>query len=222
MPRVTLSVASGWTGGALVAPRDIVQTDGVNTLTMSRIAVVIRKLELKKRYQAGCSVTPSTDPSCETFAVGPLLVELPLNQLTRSLVSVDVPPGAYDEVEFEIHKPDDDTPGDLQFLEAHPEFRRVSVRVEGDFNGGAFVFTQDLNESLEADLEPHLYVNEDDPPTNITLRIDARTWFWDGNTLVNPFSALKGEENEKLVEDNIEDSIRAFPDHDWDGQPDAN
>ncbi|MEZ4416594.1 MAG: hypothetical protein R3E10_12675 [Gemmatimonadota bacterium] len=220
MPQVTLSVSSGWSAAAGVSSRDIIQSDGANTLRLARIALVVRKLELKRRFQSGCSTVPTSDPTCQTFAVGPLLVELPVDRETAAVVSVDVTPGIYDEVEFEIHKPDDDTPGDREFLTRWPEFRRVSIRVEGEYNGEPFVFTQDLNESQQADLVPALEVLEDAPATNVTLRVDARSWFWRGAALVDPRAALKGGPDEKVVEDNIERSIAAFVDRDWNGQPD--
>ncbi|MDH3225387.1 MAG: hypothetical protein OEO23_16825, partial [Gemmatimonadota bacterium] len=119
MPQVTLSVASGWSSAASVADRDIIQTDGTSTLRVTRVTVVVRRMELKRQFQSGCSGGTVT-PECQSLVLGPLLVDLPVDRETAAVVSVDVSPGTYDEVDFEIHKPDDDTLGDQAFLLAHP------------------------------------------------------------------------------------------------------
>ncbi len=225
---VSLSVASGAYGAATQGPRqttsfltraaDLIQTSGADTLVLTRVAVVIRKVELKRQFVPGCPVDGPGVDGCHEFRGGPFLLELPLEGQVSTLISIDVPPGTYDEVEFEIHKPDDDTPVDQAFLDTHPEFEDVSIRVEGRFNGQPFVFVQDLNEKQELDLVPHLVIDESPMATNVTLTIAVSTWFVDGaGNLIDPRTANKGGDNEDLVEDNIERSIDAFEDRDRNG-----
>ncbi|MCA9737267.1 MAG: hypothetical protein KC645_06560 [Gemmatimonadetes bacterium] len=215
-----MSLSSGWTQAG-VASADIVQTDGVRTLRLTRVQLVVRSLELKRRYQSGCAASGGAPGACRAYVVGPLLLDLPLDRESSSLLALDVPPGVYDEVDFDLHKPDDDSPQDIAFLAEHPAFRGVSVRAEGEFEGTWFVFVQDLNGRQEADLVPPLQIQTDAPETVVTLRVDARRWFWDGPTLLDPRSGLKGHPNERIIEDNIEASIEAFEDRDRDGAPDA-
>ncbi len=225
--RVTLSVSPG-TGvvatpqnSNLTASSDLIQILSGDTLVMTRVAVVLREMELKRQFASGCSVGEPSGESCQRFAVGPLLVEIPVVGGLTPVVTIDVPPGMYDEVEFEIHKPEHDNPTDNAFLLANPDFEDVSVRVEGTFNGQPFVFLQDLGETREADLVPPLLVTDENPAaTNLTLAIDVSRWFVSPSGLINPSTANKGGDNEDIVEDNIEDSIEAFEDRDRDGRKD--
>ena len=166
---------------------------------------------------ADCDVEPEP-AGCEDFETGPMLIDLALDGTTTTSVSIAVPPGAYDEVEFDIHKVSGDDPEDAAFLEAYPEMDGKSIVVEGFYNLEPFVFETDLNEEQEYDLPPNLVIGEDAPATNITIRLDVSTWFVDANgNLFDPATALKGQPNENLAKDNIKNSIDAFEDEDEDG-----
>ncbi|OGU00384.1 MAG: hypothetical protein A2085_02970 [Gemmatimonadetes bacterium GWC2_71_10] len=58
--------------------------------------------------------------------------------------------------------------------------------------------------------------------TNLTIRMDVRTWFRVGGTgaLIDPASANVGQPNEGAVRENIKNSIEAFEDDDRDGDQD--
>lgn len=198
----------------------ITQDDGENTLVISRAAVIVREIQLHRQGAVCMDSTSGDDDDCEEFEVGPFLTELPVDGTVRNAFSVVAPAGVYDRVDFKVHKPDDDTPSDLEFLNAHPEFVGVSVRVEGTFNGTDFVFLQDLNEEQEISLIPAIVVDETTEFVNVTLEIDVATWFMNGSTLIDPVSANKGNEFEALVEANIQNSIDAFEDNDRDGVDD--
>ncbi len=221
---LTLWVAggpSGTGGGALSTVQlgngaDLVQTDGTHTLELTRVAVVVREIELERISDDDCEALSSggsDDDDCEEFVIGPLILELPLDGSINQVITATVPADTYDELEFEIHKPEDDTPEDLAFIQANPEFRDVSIRVEGRFDGQAFVFTQDLNEDQELELIPPLVVSEETGPVELTLVLDVSTWFVRSNgSLIDPRTALKGQPNEDVVEDNIERSIDIYDD----------
>lgn len=220
----------------LAAPSfDLVQNDGANTLTITRVAIVLREIELERLDDECDDDSGSGDGNsgsseddggsgdgCEEFETGPMLLELPLDGTVLQDISLaGVAAGMYDEIEFDIHKPEDDGPEDLAFLQQQPDFRHVSIRVEGEFNGSPFTYLTDLNEEQEVDLVPPLVVGENGA-TNVTLSIDVGTWFVeaDGSTLIDPATANKGGPNEQLVEDNIERSIEGFEDSDHDGDDD--
>lgn len=224
--RVTLSVvvpsagstsAVGRTGGSLLS---LAQDDGVHSLVMDRVAVVVREVELKRVSDDDCDALVGADhDACEAFEAGPILLEVPLDGSVAQIMASDVPPDAYDELEFEIHKPEDDTPEDLRFLQQYPDFKGVSIRVEGTFDGERFVFLQDLNQERELDLVPPLVVEIGSGTLNLTLALDLSSWFLDPTfSLVDPRTANKGGTNEDLVEENINNSIRAFADTNRDGQ----
>jgi hypothetical protein len=197
----------------------VTQSDGSNTLEFTRVALVMREIELELASGDGCDDTGEIDDDCEEFEAGPLLLELPLDGSVSHVVSIEIPPGTYDEIEFDIHKAE--LPEDQAFLAQFPEFEGVSIRVEGTWNGEAFVFLQDLDEEQEIELNTPLVIGEGSDANNLTLEMDIGTWFLgDGGLLVDPRTANDGGENEGLVENNIKQSIEAFEDDDEDGEDD--
>ncbi len=133
-------------------------------------------------------------------------------------VAIDIPPGSYKEVEFEIHKISKDDPAEAAFRTAHPEFVEKSIRVQGTFNGQAFTYETDLDVEQEEDFATPLVITESTTSANLTIRVGLANWFkaLDGS-LVNPETGNKGGQNESLVKENIKQSIEAFEDHDHDG-----
>lgn len=216
-----VTAGGGQAGSPALSPSLTVEDSG-DELVISRVAVVLRDIELELQFD-DCPEDDGSrsDDACEKFVAGPMLLDLELDGDAEQLVTVEVPPGIYDELEFEIHKPDDDTEADREFLRDHPDFEDVSIRVEGTWNGEEFVFLQDLNEDQELALSPPLEITDGTTTRNLTLRLDLATWFRtpDGG-LVDPRTASDGGPNEDLVEENIERSIEAFQDEDGDGRED--
>jgi len=227
---VLVPTSDGVASAALGPTFDLVIADGGNSLVITRAAMVLREVEIKLQDDDGCDDSSSgsddsssgVDDDCEKFEAGPFLLELPLDGSMEQVAELaDVPAGAYDELEFDIHKPEDDSGADLEFLRQHPEFRRVSIRVEGEFDGEDFVYLTDLSAEQEVDLVPPLIVDGGSSSTNVTLVVDVDTWFRRGDgSLVDPATANEGGPNEDLVEDNIERSIEGFEDDDRDGRDD--
>ena len=188
-------------------------TDGTNTLVITQAQVVLREIELERAGEDGVCSGSSSD-ACEELSLGPLLVNLPLTPGAEQTIVVDVPAGSYDELEFEIHKPSDDD--DPAFVSTHPEFNDRSIRVEGTYNGSAFVFTTDLNLEQERELVPPLVISESGA-VNLTLFVDVAQWFQSGGSLLDPATGNIGQPNEGVVKQNIQNSIQAFEDEDQDG-----
>lgn len=194
--------------------------DGTNTLIIESAELVLREIEFERVESFGCDDdVPGDDDDCEEFETGPFLVSLPLDGSVSTQLTAQVDTGHYDEIELEIHKPDDDTAQDIEFLNQHPSFVDVSILVTGSYNGRSFSYITDLNEEQEIELTDPLIVTTESGPVNVTLILDLSTWFLDpvGGTFVDPTTALKGQPNEQLVEDNIEASIEGFRDDDGDG-----
>jgi hypothetical protein len=197
-------------------------TDGSsNELVINQVQLVLREIELKRvEDTSGCS--GSENDGCEKLELGPILLDLPLGGTGGAARSFSVPvaAGSYDQVEFEIHKPSDDDVSDAAFVQAHPDFAGVSVKVDGTFNGQAFTYVSDLNAEEEIELNPPL-VTTDAAATDLTLFVDLDKWFRDGTgNLVDPASANAGLANEGLVETNIRGTLHAFEDEDHDGTDD--
>ncbi|MFQ5747027.1 MAG: hypothetical protein ACE5HF_07380 [Gemmatimonadota bacterium] len=225
---VSLSLAVHASSGAFASVRgatfdltlDDAAAGGTNDLTLTRVALVLREIELKRAGDGPCASAPEVDDECEEFEAGPVLFELPLDGSVMSDVALgDVAEGAYDRVEFEIHRPEDDGDDDSRFLGSLPEdFTGVSIRAEGSFNGTGFTYETGLNAEQEHVIDPPLVVGPGATgPANVTLFVDVDSWFRmaDG-TLVDPATANEGGANERLVEENIKASIDAFRDDDHD------
>jgi hypothetical protein len=235
---VSLSLTTARPGGAPLAAAPVgitrspqvttagdstVITLGNDTIVLRSVELVLREIELKPIEEAACD-TVGGDDGCEEFETGPVLVSLPLGSTaTETMISVNAPPGQFDELEFKIHKPSDSH--DAAFIAAHPDFDGVSIRVTGTYSQGGtrsnFTFTSDLDAEQEIELAPPVTVSAG-APTTVTLRVDVATWFLNaaGTALVDPASANKGQANEGVVKDRIEASIDAFRDDDHDGHDD--
>lgn len=201
---------------------DRVFMDGASTLTLTRVAMVLRDVELEQEF-GECEDLPDViDDDCEEFETGPFLLELPMDASVQTAFAIsDVPLATYDELEFKVHKPEDAVDGDTSFLTLNPDFVGVSIRVEGDFDGTPFVYESDLNAEQETQLSPPLVVT-DGASINVTFSVDVSSWFraLDGS-LIDPVTANKGELNEGIVEENIIASIDIFEDDDHDGDDDS-
>ena len=216
----TASLALGLSLQAASALADTVITNG-DTLIITRAQIVLREIELERVEATSCDTTIVDHDACEELEIGPVLVDLPLNGQVEREYSVAVPPGSYDEIEFEIHKVSSDDQEDAAFRAANPDFAGISMRVEGTFNGDAFVFTSDLNVEQEFDLNPPLIVDSTATNTNVTILVGLDQWFRSPTgAVLNPETGNKGEVNESLIKENIKQSVEAFEDDDEDGEDD--
>lgn len=194
----------------LVAGTDVIQVDSV--------LMVLREIELNSVGGAPC-VNTAVDDSCEELEIGPELFDLPLGAGAQRAITVPIPAGSYDKIEFEIHKPE--SSDDAGFLALHPEYDGVSIRMVGTYNGTPFTYTSDLNVEQEHDFVPPLAVT-DNSTAGVTMFVDLQAWFLNqtGDGFIDPATANKGGQYEGEVKSNIEASINAFEDHDRDGVED--
>ena len=193
---------------------------GNDTVIVRSAQLVLRKVELKRSDVASCDAIEGND-DCEEFETGATLVSLPLGSaLITQQVSVSVPAGTFNALEFEIHKPS--SSDDAAFIAANPDFASVSIRVTGTYSQSGtrstFTFTSDVNQSEESSLVPPVTVQEGQT-LSVTLRVDISGWFLNGakTALVDPASANKGQTNESVVANNIQNSFDAFEDDNHDG-----
>ncbi|MCG6957617.1 MAG: hypothetical protein LJF04_16625 [Gemmatimonadetes bacterium] len=208
----------------------VTQNDGTHTLTLESVQLVVRRIELA-RADTVCSQGDDDGEhasewkrvgDCEELALGPILVDVPLDGQVDKVFSVQLPEGTYRGVELQIHRPWHRNQSDLDFLQANPDFDSVSVRAEGTFDGNPFALVEHVEARQRYPIDPPLDVTATSAPTNITLHLDVSTWFLrqDGS-LVDPSTANDGGANEYLVRWNIMRSLQAFQDDDHDGHWDG-
>ena len=222
-PRVSLSVI-GTNPGLTV---------GSNSLVITKAEIVLRKIELEGVGVADCGGGPDQSPQadeeanpesgddgdCEEFKAGPIRVLLSLTSV-NTLITLQVPPGTYKEIEFKVHPVTGEDPMGAAFRAANPDLDGLSIRVEGTYNGVPFVFTSNLDAEQELELQPNLVVTEG-TATNLTLQVDLSTWFKSAaGEVIDPATAGPGGVNAEVVKNNIKSSFRALEDEDKDGHED--
>lgn len=209
---VTLAFSTASGAVANLAP-SFVETPAPLVITRAQLVFSESELEPVGASCATASTAESDDDGCPELKSGPMLVDLPLDATTRSVVAVNIPAGSYEELEFEIDAVSthsDDRPADVQaFLTAHPEFEGVSIRVEGTYNGEPFVFTTGVEVEMELEFEPPITI--DGTSNLLVIHVDLGNWFrTETGEAIDPRTANAGGENKSRVDENIEKSFDAF------------
>lgn len=196
---------------------DITVSGGGNTIVITKAQLVLRELELKLSATSTCAAGTVED-SCEEIELGPMLIDLPVTGSVVTPITAQVPAGTYREVEFDIRRPGTD-PADAAFVAANPQFNNVSIRVEGTYNGTAFVFTSELDQEVQLDFNPPVVV--DATNNNATIQVDISSWFKNADgSLISPATANPGQPNASIVAEKIKVSLRAVEDDNKDGRVD--
>ena len=215
-PGVAPSVSGAMSLRMQAAGDSLVLVSGTDTLVITSVEVLLRKVELKRVGVASCGVTESSD--CQEFETGARLVDVPLIAGATSEAVVPVDTGTFSEVEFDVHKLGSDSI-DQAFAAANPTWpASTSIRVTGTFNHTPFTFTTGLDAQQEITFVPPLVVGPGGA-SNVTIRFDISTWFRNGagGPLVDPSTANQGGPNKSVVDNNIQNSIHAFEDDNKDG-----
>lgn len=196
------------------ASAPITLTDGTNELVISQVELVVEAVE----FEGADHVCAAGGDDCGEFETGPALIDLPLDATAQSM-TVPVPPGTYDEVEIEIEvvEADDDEPEAQAFLDAHPDFVGISLRVVGTFNGEPYTFVSGLGVEQEVEFPAPIVLTETSPPVDVDIMVDVSRWFvtHDGQ-LIDPRAALVPGANQLIVERNIRESFDSDDDEDDD------
>ncbi len=194
-------------------------TLGANTLVLTDVQLVARNIELQRQGKdVVCESDVNAAQDCEDLNVGPVLLDLTLAPGASQSFSVQVAAGTYDKAELHVHQVSSSDTADAAFLAANPGFDGVSIKATGTYNGTAFTFTTGLDAEQEIALVPPI-TTDGATPASITLLVDVSSWFKtaDGTGLVDPATALTGQPNQSLVENNIKRSFEAFEDENHDG-----
>jgi len=200
-PNLSVSVRAGSPAATAAARGALTAGSGI---VLTRVRIVIRKVELEK---AGTS-------EMEEIASGPYLLDLSGAALdsgsVAQLVDATFTPGTYSEIKLEVHKPQNGETAANADLQAMVD-AQASILADGTIDGTPFTFktSVDAEERFEGDL-----VLQDG--SNLTLSVDASGWFASGGARLDP----RNESNRSQIENNIQQSFRAFPDDDHDGHDD--
>ncbi len=159
------------------------------------------------------------DDECPTFRVGPYLVDVPVSGADGARVAVEVPAGTYSSIRLWLHKVTSSDSADVAFRQANPDFRDISLRLEGTFNGTPFIFVNDVNAKLTVPLAEPLVVGTGGD--DVTVTIDLSTWFLrSSGGLYSPAAANTPGQARAQVQNNIRNAFRAFKDKNKDGRED--
>lgn len=222
---VSFNTSSGMTAVAsrssVFGPRlSLMSTSGSDTLIITRVQLVISKMELAQA-DTGCATQANGQDDCPDLHLQPILFDLPVDTAVKSVLNQAVPAGTYTGFEAKIdavHQGEDES-GVSDFLAAHPDFAGTSVRVEGTFNGTPFVYTGNAEGEVHSQFVPPITV--DSTGINITINVNTASWFrTQAGALIDPSTANAGGANASVVAENIKNSFHAFEDDNHDGHED--
>lgn len=201
--KVSLSFASTAAANSAVSASVLADpvSDGTNTLDIQSVditfdEIVLERIEAETEGDSDGESDADSDsdgPENEKIRRGPTTVALPLQGGTITPITDLVEAGRFEEIEMDI----------------------ASVRVRGTYNGQAFDATIPVNDELEIDFDPPLEVG--DGSVNVTVRIDAGTWFRgsDGK-LIDPRALASSSSLRAELRNRIRASLDAFEDSDKD------
>jgi hypothetical protein len=236
--KVSVSAQSATAADTTTTPTTPGTLDLGNGIVVSRVRVTVQRIALEGAQGAtpdagtGGSDDPAGhslvavadhgggddqgDDDTDEVKVGPFLVDLTGDKLTTGISQVfdsDVPAGTYREIKVVIAPvATSDAGSDTGLADMSGE----SVIVDGTVDGTAFSFQSTIHVAQKQ--ESTIVVTSDGSSSNVTLTVDPRTWFVasDGSRLDPSAAALKSQ-----IEDNIRRSVKAFCDHDRNGEDDG-
>jgi hypothetical protein len=179
------------------------------TIVVSRVRMVLSEVKL----EGPSSSDAGTGDEVE-FKSAPMLLDLAGTTLdsgtTQQVTVADVPAATYREIKFKIHKLSQGEAGSDAGLQA---MGANSVLVDYTKNGGApLTFTSDVD--AQQQLEGTFDLAEGSH--TLTLNVDASTWFTNGTRCLDPAIGS----NLSDINNNIQNSLKAFRDDDRDGHDD--
>lgn len=238
--KVSVSAQSATAAGT-TTPTTAGTLDLGNGIVVSRVRVVVERIALEGSEAAtpdagaGGSDDPAShelvadrssdggtdgglgdDDDADEVKVGPFLVDLTGDKLATGISQVfdaDVPAGTYGEIKVVIAPVAVADAGSSAGL---ADMNGESIIVDGTVDGTAFSFQSTIH--VKQKQESTIVVASDGSSSNVTLTVDPKTWFVasDGSRLDPGTDASKPQ-----IEDNIRRSVKAFCDHDRNGEDDG-
>lgn len=178
-------------------------TGGGHTLDLQSVSVTFSEMVLERAEGGlggdsdGDSDTDSDSDGAanERFRAGATTIDLPLDGGVVTPISQSLPVGAYEELELDV----------------------AFVRLRGTYDGQSFDVTVPVDAELEMSFDPPFEVSSEADRLNITLTIDAPSWFRNADgTLLDPRTLAGSSSAREALVRRIESSFDAFEDSDRD------
>lgn len=118
------------------------------------------------------------DDRDDEFKTGMFVVNLDPASTVTNIVQGDIPYGTYDEIEFDIHKPEDtEAIPDDEFRDGSSGNERYSVILRGSKDGQPFELK--ISESMEQEIEMNtpLVIDEFTTDASVDITVDVNSWF---------------------------------------------
>jgi len=221
----TVQLRFGVAGGQALSSAARFQTGGTDqlvvtgtngTLRIDDLRVVVAEFELKGDDDVNtCGQAAGAVDDCEDFNAGPMFIDLPLAGGSVPVGSGDVPPGTYEEVEFEVEDLDDDEENAAerarieqlwqQIRGQFPDWPRdASLLVVGTFTptGGApqaFRAFVEAEIEIETELSPRLVVGQGES-RGVDVLLDPAAIFRSGANVLNLAQTSGRQELEIRIE----------------------
>lgn len=204
-------------------------TRDVDVILITKAQFVVRDVTLRSALatcadddDSASSVRAASnddDDDCPMLRVGPFLVDMSVSGADGARVAVPVPAGTYTALSLRLHKVTSSDSADTAFRQANPDFREISVRLEGTYNGAPFVFVNDVNAKMDVPLAAPLTIGTGGD--EVTVSVDLSTWFLrpQGGLYAPALANVPGAVR-AAVQNNIRSAFRAFRDRNRDGRED--
>jgi hypothetical protein len=207
IPEPNFVIESGLSNPILMEARkpfdNVDKGETVVGLSVRRVRVLVSRIILHSEQD-------TTGKDDRTVKNGPFIYEAD-SLGSRVVSSVNVTPGTYDHLKFEIHR---FSSSETAAFENDPVFKdfvtgdRYSVIIEGyvirKTGASPFVYRSDVTENLKLEYSPALVIGEG-AVTSSTLKFDVATAFRDGSDILDPDDA----KNESLIDNAIKNAFRA-------------
>lgn len=206
---------AAWSSAAPKAPASPRGPMAVDSLRITRARFVLRDVEFK-------SLTDTAD-----LRTKPFVMEFSVAGEVRFVGGVTVPPGVYDEVEYDVHRVDSSDLEGLSSAETalFADFladERYSIIVDGVVyrdgdTGSLFRFRSKIDAQQKHVLTIPLIVSEANRERNVTLAVSSYGWFRNsGGALLDPADPV----DQSVIDENLKSSIRVYKDDNRDGAAD--
>jgi len=181
-----------------------------DTVILSEVKILLSTIELKGPESEDNDGDGLEDG--EEVELGPFVVPLNLNGNLTQIAGASIPNGTYDEIDFEIRKPEDnENVGDADF---NIGGQRFSIVIRGTYNDTSFVWKTSLDVEQELELNPPMIVSDSLGTSNVSIAVNPFVWFMDNGVTMDP----RNESNRSKIEQNIQNGFKAFKDNDHDGE----
>ena len=207
-------------GAGAVQGLMITGTNG--TLEITDIRVIVEEFELEPVEVGDCDVEPEP-AECADFEARYFFIDVPLTGSPVTVVQENIPPGMYDELEFEVDdievdSDDPDEVADASLIEAlfnevravFPDWpEKASMVVVGSFTptGGSVVNFRAYFEAeieVEFDLIPPLEVTEEGLSRELVVQLSPAVWFLQGDGTVMDLSQFDFPTTSQLIDFELE------------------